>query len=74
MAAIHDLNLAGRYFDRLLILHRGAVLAEGTPDAVLRADIVEEAYGGPVEIVPTGDGRPAIVLPASRFRDRAKAL
>jgi iron complex transport system ATP-binding protein len=74
VAAIHDLNLAGRYFNRLLLLHGGAVLAEGPPAAVLRAEIVEEAYGGPVELVPTGDGRPAIVLPASRVRDRAKAL
>ena len=72
MAAIHDLNLAGRYFNRLVILHRGAVLAEGTPEAVLRADIVEEAYGGPVEIVQTGNGRAPIVLPVSRLRDRVK--
>jgi iron complex transport system ATP-binding protein len=72
VAAIHDLNLAGRYFNRLVILHRGAVLAEGTPEAVLRANIVEEAYGGHVEIVQSGNGRPPIVLPGSRFHDRVK--
>jgi iron complex transport system ATP-binding protein len=72
LAAIHDLNLAGRYFNRLIVLHRGAVLAEGAPEAVLRADIMEEAYGGPVEIVPTGNGRPPIVLPMSRFHDHTK--
>jgi iron complex transport system ATP-binding protein len=72
VAAIHDLNLAGRYFNRLVILHRGAVLAEGAPEAVLRTDIVEKAYGGPVEIVRTGNGRPPIVLSASRLRDRVK--
>jgi iron complex transport system ATP-binding protein len=72
VAAIHDLNLAGRYFNRLVILHRGVVLAEGAPEAVLRAEIVEEAYGGPVEIVRTGNGRPPVVLPASRFTDRVK--
>ena len=72
VAAIHDLNLAGRYFNRLVILHRGAVLAEGTPEAVLRTEIVEQAYGGPVEIVRTGNGRPPVVLPASRLREYAK--
>jgi iron complex transport system ATP-binding protein len=72
VAAIHDLNLAGRYFNRLIVLHRGAVLAEGAPEAVLRADIMEEAYGGPVEIVQASNGRPPIVLPLSRFRDRGK--
>jgi iron complex transport system ATP-binding protein len=74
VAAIHDLNLAGRYFNRLLILHRGAVLAEGTPEAVLRVEIVEKAYGGPVEIVRRGNGQPPIVLPASRFREPVKEL
>ena len=74
VAAIHDLNLAGRYFNRLLILHRGAVLAEGTPEAVLRVEIVEKAYGGPVEIVRRGNSQPPIVLPASRFREPVKEL
>lgn len=72
VAAIHDLNLASRYFNRLIVLHRGAVLAEGSPEAVLRADIIEEAYGGPVEIVQAGNGRTPIVLPASRLRDLLK--
>lgn len=65
VAAIHDLNLAGRYFNRLLILHRGTVLAEGAPEAVLQSDIIEKAYGGPVEIVRRGNGQAPIVLPAS---------
>ncbi|TAM79668.1 MAG: ABC transporter ATP-binding protein [Acidobacteria bacterium] len=70
VAAIHDLNLAGRYFNRLMVLHRGAVLADGAPEDVLRAEVVEEAYGGPVEIVRTGSGRAPILLPVSRYRDR----
>jgi iron complex transport system ATP-binding protein len=69
VAAIHDLNLAGRYFNRLLLLYQGTVLAEGPPEAVLRADIVQKAYGGPVEVVNLDHGRPPIVLPASRHRE-----
>ncbi len=69
VAAIHDLNLAGRYFERLIVLHRGTVLADGTPASVLRADFVERAYDGPVEILWVGNGRSPIVLPVSRFRD-----
>jgi iron complex transport system ATP-binding protein len=69
VAAIHDLNLAGRYFDRLIMLHHGRVFADGTPESVLRADLLETAYEGPVEIVRTQKGRPPIVLPASRFRN-----
>lgn len=72
VAAIHDLNLAGRYFNRLLILHRGTVLAEGAPEAVLRRDIVEKAYGGPVQVVHDGNGHAPIVIPVSRHRERPK--
>jgi iron complex transport system ATP-binding protein len=73
VAAIHDLNLAGRYFDRLVVLNRGRVSADGTPESVLRADCLERAYEGPLEIVGTADGRIPIVLPAFRFRGRAKS-
>jgi iron complex transport system ATP-binding protein len=72
VAAIHDLNLAGRYFDRLVLLHQGRVLAEGTPDAVLRGEILEMAYGGPVEIVRPCNGGPPTVIPVSRFHVPAK--
>jgi len=73
VAAMHELNLAARYFPRLLLLHQGAVLAEGAPEFVLRAEMVEQAYGGPVEIVPAGNDRPPIVLPASRLQRVVKA-
>ena len=52
--------------------HTHTAALSPTPEAVLRADIVEEAYGGPVEIVQTGNGRVPIVLPVSRLRDRVK--
>ncbi len=72
VAAMHDLNLAGRYFPRLVLLHQGAVLADGTPQAVLRADVVSAAYGGPVEIIDTWGGQTPIVFPASRFQNGMK--
>jgi iron complex transport system ATP-binding protein len=48
----HNLNLAARYADRLVLLHRGRVAAEGTPAQVLTRETVERVYGWPVEIVP----------------------
>lgn len=48
----HNVNLAARYADRLVLLHRGRVAAEGTPAQVLTREIVERVYGWPVEIVP----------------------
>ncbi|MSR22508.1 MAG: ABC transporter ATP-binding protein [Gemmatimonadetes bacterium] len=40
----HRLNAASRFADRLLLLSRGRVAAEGTPNEVLREDILESVY------------------------------
>jgi iron complex transport system ATP-binding protein len=45
LAAIHDLDLAARYCDRLLLLHDGAIKAAGRPEDVLADPAVEEAFG-----------------------------
>ena len=45
IAAIHDLNLAARYCDRLVLLCDGRVLAEGPPAEVLSPDTIESAFG-----------------------------
>ena len=45
IAAIHDLNLAARYCDRMVLLSEGRVLAEGTPEDVLVQDTMRKAFG-----------------------------
>jgi iron complex transport system ATP-binding protein len=45
VAAVHDLELAARFCDRLVLLHRGTVLAEGSPESVLTSDHLCTAYG-----------------------------
>jgi iron complex transport system ATP-binding protein len=44
IAAIHDLEMAARYCDRVVVLANGRVRAAGPPDTVLGADIVHEAF------------------------------
>ena len=46
----HHLNLAARYADRLVLLHRGRVHAVGRPADVLTADAVSDVYGWPVRV------------------------
>ncbi|WP_406440234.1 ABC transporter ATP-binding protein [Streptomyces sp. NBC_01613] len=43
--ALHDLNLAAMYCDRLLVLQAGRAVAEGTPTDVLTPSLIEEVYG-----------------------------
>lgn len=59
IAVLHDLTLAARYCDRLLLLHQGRLVADGPPAAVLTEERLAEVYGisawigsaGPVPLV-----------------------
>ena len=45
VAAIHDLNLAARYCDRLALMKSGSIIAEGAPEEVLSPETLEAAFG-----------------------------
>jgi iron complex transport system ATP-binding protein len=63
LAAIHDLNLAAMYFDRLVVLHRGRVHAAGPARDVLTVEMLREVFTVDATIVEhDGDGRPIVVL------------
>ena len=44
LSAIHDLNLAARFCDYLILLHQGAILAQGTPKEVLTKEILRDVF------------------------------
>ena len=50
LAILHDLNLAAMYADRLVVLSRGELAAEGTPAEVLTEALVREAFDLPVHV------------------------
>lgn len=45
LVIVHDLNLAARYCDDVLLLNKGSVLSSGSPDQVLRADVLHHVFG-----------------------------
>ncbi|WP_431966109.1 ABC transporter ATP-binding protein [Nocardia sp. bgisy134] len=49
IVVLHDLNLAARYCDRLILLHHGRVRAAGTVDEVLLPEVLEPVYGVAVQ-------------------------
>ena len=57
----HQLNLAARFADRMLLLNGGRVVAQGTPAEVLRKDILTEVFQWPVAVTAWCDGSPQIV-------------
>jgi iron complex transport system ATP-binding protein len=42
---IHDLALAARIADRVVVLHRGRIVADGAPEAALTPSTLREVYG-----------------------------
>jgi iron complex transport system ATP-binding protein len=64
VAVLHDLNLAAAACDRLLVLWRGRVVAEGPPAEVLTERRVEEVWGVPVWRGENGVTGAPVVLPA----------
>ncbi|WP_369959948.1 heme ABC transporter ATP-binding protein [Pseudomonas benzenivorans] len=62
LVILHDLNLAARYCDRLLLLERGRPHALGTPQQVLRAEPLQAVFGLEVLVqVHPERGHPLIV-------------
>lgn len=47
----HQLNLVARFAQRVILLHLGRVAADGTPDEVMRAAILESVYDCPLVVV-----------------------
>jgi iron complex transport system ATP-binding protein len=65
VSALHDLSLAGQFADRLLLLHEGNHVAEGSPGEVLTEQVVREFFGASVRLVPI-DGSGHVLVPIRR--------
>lgn len=57
----HHLNLAARYADRMVLLDKGAVIAEGPPAEVLRSEVVSPVFEWRVAVTNWCDGAPQVV-------------
>jgi len=51
LAALHDLNLAALFADRLVFLKGGRLLAQGSPSELLRPELLQEVYEVSFEVV-----------------------
>jgi iron complex transport system ATP-binding protein len=49
---LHDLNLASQYCDRLVVLGKGTVHCQGTPQAVINTQTIRDVYGAEVYVYP----------------------
>jgi ABC-type cobalamin/Fe3+-siderophores transport system ATPase subunit len=70
LLVLHDLALAGASCDRLILLDRGRIKAEGSPAEVLNPELLGATYGTAVDVVPDPVTGQPLVAPRIT-RDRA---
>lgn len=60
VAVVHDLNLALRFADRVLVLEQGHCVADGPPAQVLTPELLTEVWGVEAWRITTPDGAPRL--------------
>ncbi|MEU9633962.1 ABC transporter ATP-binding protein [Streptomyces tendae] len=63
---LHDLNLATRYSDNLVVMREGAILAQGHPRDVITADLLHEAFGLRAKVIDDPVGNRPLIVPIGR--------
>jgi iron complex transport system ATP-binding protein len=66
LIALHDLNLAAHYADRVALMVAGKIQAIGTPAEVLKSELISDAYCLPVQVVTHPLTGGPLVLPGAR--------
>ncbi|HJQ22570.1 MAG TPA: heme ABC transporter ATP-binding protein [Blastocatellia bacterium] len=62
VGVVHDLNLAARFADHIVLLNDGRVVAAGTPAEVLTAERIQEVFGVEPTFVPAKEGSPYLIF------------
>lgn len=66
IAAIHDLNIAALYCDRIYVLKEGKIIAGGSPQEVLTADFIRDVYEVEAEAISDSRGQRHIIYLTQR--------
>ncbi len=61
ISAVHDLNIAAMYCDRLYAMKQGKVIAQGTPHQLLTPDLIRELYEVDAEVITDREGQMRIL-------------
>ncbi|WP_405373919.1 MULTISPECIES: ABC transporter ATP-binding protein [unclassified Microbacterium] len=60
VVVLHDINFAGHYADRVCAMKSGRVAAFGSPEEIIRGDVLSEIFDTEVEVIDGPRGRLAV--------------
>lgn len=63
VVVLHDLNQAARYADRIVVLQKGQIVADGQPALILTADMLEHVFGIHAHVIPDPESGTPVFLP-----------
>lgn len=63
LMTIHDINLAGKYSDHIILINNGKIESIDTPKNVLTEENIEKVYGVEVEIINMGSDKVPYIVP-----------
>ena len=66
---MHDLNLASRFSDKMIMLKQGKIFASGTPESVLTEENIEKVYGINCKVTNSILGKPQVLPMVSETSD-----
>jgi iron complex transport system ATP-binding protein len=57
----HDINIASKYADKIILMHDGSIYAYGTPSEIITSENLFKVYGVKSDVIES-EGRPHIIL------------
>ena len=64
LVVLHDLNLAARICERLIVMHRGCLVAEGEPAKILSEGLIRDVYGAEVDLFVQPSSNFPVIMPS----------
>ncbi len=74
ISAIHDLNIAAMYCDRLYVLKKGEIVAQGTPKEILTPELIREIYEVDAELYTDYQGQIHILYHAQHQKQERNPI
>ncbi|MFC4334553.1 ABC transporter ATP-binding protein [Salininema proteolyticum] len=68
VAVLHDLNQAARYASHLIAMRDGEIVAEGKPEEIVTADLVEKVFDLSCQIIDDPESHTPLVVPRQKAK------